>query len=73
MQFSRAVSVDEGVVPDDGFEMAGVIPGSITAAGADTVIAAHAGPPLDGDPWTLTAWPNWLITEPTVPQSGTIA
>jgi hypothetical protein len=70
--FSGVITIDTGVTPDDGFDYNGGAPDSVTRPSSHVVYAVMTAGVNSGDPWTLSAQPNWLITPVVVPESGTV-
>lgn len=70
--FSGSVGVDGVVGPDGSFKVATAAVASVTAAGPAIVDVELDDLISAGDPWTLTAQPNWLTTAVRVPASGVL-
>ncbi len=74
LTWSRAVEVDQGVVPDGGFKVNGIQPDNCSPfdSAVTTFAAADGAGWVDGDAWNLAAQPNWLLTPIGGPQTGTV-
>ncbi|MDB5321713.1 MAG: hypothetical protein JWN40_3344 [Phycisphaerales bacterium] len=73
LTFSAPVSIDPDPGPLDGnFQVGGQAPDAVAAAGAAQVDVTFTSGAGEGDPWSLDAQPNWLITVVQSPASGTV-
>lgn len=71
--FSAPVAVDNGVPPDTAFTVNGAAPSSVSLDSPTVVVLNLGGPDVPGDPWDLSAQPNWLLTAVQVPEAGLVA
>lgn len=73
--FSGVVALDLGAFPDAAFSgpAGGGAPTVIFAAGPDEAQVNFGGSVVVGDPWALTAQPNWCISPLAFPDSGVVA
>lgn len=68
--FSAPIALDTGVGPDGSFTFNGNVPSSVSLDSATQARVFGVGPFGLGDPWAVTAQPNWLVTALVVPESG---
>jgi hypothetical protein len=73
LMFSAPVAVDPDPGPLDGnFNLAGQSPDAVASTGAAQVDVTFLSGAGEGDPWSLDAQPNWLVTVVQTPASGVV-